>query len=58
MGYLDPGLFGLISQLGVSLLFIAATAFMFFFKPIKKVFNKAFNKEQSEEPENTDSVEQ
>ena len=36
MGYIDPGAFGLISQIGYVILFALATGFMFFFNPIKR----------------------
>ncbi|MCJ7518941.1 MAG: hypothetical protein MUO42_04635 [Anaerolineaceae bacterium] len=45
MGYIDPGLFGIISQIGIALGLVIVSAFAFFFKPFKKLFSK---KEKSE----------
>ncbi len=49
MGYLDPGFFGLLSQIGTALLLVFVSAFTFFSKPIKKFFHKVFHKETQEE---------
>lgn len=38
MGYLDPGIFGMISQIGYVLLFAVVSGFMFFFQPLKNMF--------------------
>ncbi|MDO9547228.1 MAG: hypothetical protein Q7J07_10840 [Pelolinea sp.] len=46
MGYIDPGLFGIISQIGLAIGLVAVSAFAFLFKPIKKWFSK------KEKPEN------
>jgi len=43
MGYLDPGLFGMISQLGLAVLLAVVSGFVFFLKPIKKLFSTLFN---------------
>ena len=51
MGYLDPGFFGLLSQIGTALLLVGISAFTFFSKPIKKFFKKLFKKETSDEEE-------
>jgi len=40
MGYLDPGLFGIISQIGVALGLVVVSAFAILFKPFKKWFSK------------------
>ena len=48
MGYIDPGAFGLISQIGYLLLFAVVSGFMFFFKPIKNLFTKRFKRQSSE----------
>ena len=40
MGYIDPGLFGIISQIGIAIGLVAISAFAFLFKPIKKLFSK------------------
>jgi hypothetical protein len=47
MGYLDPGLFGILSQIGVAILLVFVTAFAFFSKSIKKFFAKIFKKKDS-----------
>jgi hypothetical protein len=48
MGYIDPGLFGIVSQLGLTILLILGSVFMFFLNPIKKLFSRIFRKgEQS-----------
>ena len=38
MGCLDPGLFGLLSQVGLAVFLVAVSALTVFFKPIKKLF--------------------
>lgn len=45
MGYIDPGLFGIISQIGIAIGLVVVSAVAFIFKPFKKIFQK---KEQSE----------
>ena len=40
MGYLDPGLFGIISQIGIALGLVIVTAFAFLFKPFRRLFSK------------------
>jgi hypothetical protein len=47
MGYLDPGLFGILSQIGIAILLVLVTAFAFFSKSIKKFFARIFKKEDS-----------
>jgi hypothetical protein len=57
MGYLDPGIFGMISQIGYVLLFALVSGFMFFFQPIKNVLN-VFNRmlgRSTAKPEQTDT---
>ena len=44
MGYLDPGIFGILSQVGLAILLIVVSAFTFFLKPIKNAFKKIFKK--------------
>ncbi len=51
MGYLDPGLFGLLSQVGLAIFLIVVSAFTFFFRPIKKFFNRIFKREDPNKPE-------
>ena len=48
MGYIDPGLFGTVSQIGLALLFVITTSFTLFFKPIKKGFRAIFKRKSSE----------
>ena len=50
MGYLDPGLFGLLSQAGLAVLLVFVSIFTFFFKPIKKAFRKVFPAKKSGDP--------
>jgi hypothetical protein len=58
MGYLDPGLFGVISQVGLAVLLAVVSVFMFFLNPIKKFFNKSSKKnEAGEEAASTDNSE-
>ena len=40
MGYIDPGLFGIISQIGVAIGLVVISAFAFIFKPFRKLFSK------------------
>ena len=49
MGYLDPGLFGILSQAGLAVLFVLVSIFAFFSKPIKKFF-KRFSKNGKTDP--------
>jgi len=59
MGYIDPGLFGMISQMGLTVFLVIVSVFMFFFNPIKKLFNQIFkNKESSDPPSSPDSTDQ
>jgi hypothetical protein len=48
MGYLDPGIFGMISQIGYVLLFALVSVFMFFFQPIKNAVSRVFKRQASE----------
>lgn len=48
MGYLDPGIFGILSQAGLAILLIAVSGFTFLSKPIKKAFRKIFKKNTDE----------
>ena len=50
MGYLDPGIFGMISQIGYLLLFAVVSGFMFFFQPLKNLFNRVFKREDEVQP--------
>lgn len=50
MGYLDPGFFGLLSQIGTALLLVVVSAFTLFSKPIKRFFRKIFKKDEQETP--------
>jgi hypothetical protein len=42
MGYIDPGLFGIISQIGFLILFVTGSVFLFFFKPLKRAIKRIF----------------
>jgi hypothetical protein len=53
MGYLDPGLFGMLSQIGLAVFLIAVSAFAFFSKPIKKFFSRIF---KGKRPNQTETV--
>ncbi len=44
MGYLDPGIFGMISQIGYVLLFAVVSGFMFLFQPLKNLFGRMFGR--------------
>lgn len=46
MGYLDPGLFGQLAQIGVAVLLVFVSAFALFSKTIKNFFAKLFKKDQ------------
>ena len=50
MGYLDPGIFGMISQVGYVLLFAAVSALTFFFQPLKNLFNRVFRRNTVDGP--------
>lgn len=47
MGYLDPGLFGQLGQIGIAILLVFVSAFALFSKTIKNFFAKLFKKDQS-----------
>jgi hypothetical protein len=47
MGYLDPGLFGQLAQIGLAVLMVFVSVFALFSKSIKKFFIKIFKKEES-----------
>ncbi len=53
MGYIDPGIFGMISQIGYLLVFAVVSGFMFFFQPLKNLYGKIFKREQAVAPEQT-----
>ncbi len=55
MGYVDPGAFGLISQIVYILLFAIVSAFMFFFNPLKKFVRRLFRR-QAAAPESDPSA--
>lgn len=57
MGYLDPGLFGILSQAGLAILLLFVSAFAFFFRPIKKFFSKLFGSKKQDQPESTSTDE-
>jgi hypothetical protein len=40
MGYIDPGLFGIISQIGIAVGLVIVSVFAFLFKPLRKLFSK------------------
>ncbi len=48
MGYLDPGIFGMISQIGYVLLFAVVSAFMFLFQPLKNLYGRMFGRGTAE----------
>jgi hypothetical protein len=50
MGYLDPGLFGILSQVGLTVFLLVTSAFVFFFKPIKKFFFRIFKGKSVDQP--------
>lgn len=51
MGYLDPGFFGLLSQIGVALLVVLVSVFTFLSKPIKKLLKIKPKKDSEKESE-------
>lgn len=53
MGYLDPGLFGILSQLGLAVFLVVVSAVTFFFKPIKTLFKRVFKKDRVEPSDST-----
>lgn len=58
MGYLDPGLFGILSQVGLGIFLLAVSAFAFFFRPIKKAFVKIFKGKKLDQSESATNAEQ
>jgi hypothetical protein len=55
MGYLDPGLFGILSQVGLTVLLVVVSIFTFFFKPVKKFTQKVFKSKKADLPTQSDS---
>ena len=53
MGYLDPGLFGQLAQIGVAILLVFVSAFALFSKSIKSFFAKLFKKDVPESEKKT-----
>ncbi len=47
MGYIDPGIFGMITQIGYVLLFGLVSGLVFFFQPVKNLYNRLFKREQA-----------
>jgi len=58
MGYLDPGLFGILSQVGLGIFLLIVSAFAFFFRPIKKFFARLFKGKKLEQSESAANDEQ
>ena len=54
MGYIDPGAFGIISQIGYVVLFALVTGFMFFFNPIKRGVSRFFRRAKTEPDSSND----
>ena len=50
MGYIDPGIFGMISQIGYLLFFAVVSGFMFFFQPLKNLYGRIFSRGQASTP--------
>ncbi len=55
MGYVDPSVFGVLSQIGYILLFGLVTGFMFFFKPIVNQVKKLLGRKVEPTSEKDDS---
>ena len=55
MGYIDPGLLGILSQIGIAVLLVLVSAFALFSKSIKKFFAKIFKKAESGSEDNPKS---
>lgn len=53
MGYLDPGLFGMLSQVGLALFLVLVSVFTFFFKPVKKFAKRLFKKDIEQKTESS-----
>jgi hypothetical protein len=51
MGYIDPGLFGILSQAAVVVFLVVVTIFTFFSKSVKKLFSKIFKSRKNEKEE-------
>jgi Na+-transporting methylmalonyl-CoA/oxaloacetate decarboxylase gamma subunit len=51
MGYLDPGLFGILSQVGLAVFLVVVSIFAFFMRPIKKVVRKILGRPDPEQAE-------
>lgn len=44
MGYIDPGAFGIVSQIGYLVLFVFASVFLFLLKPLRRTADKLLGK--------------
>lgn len=51
MGYLDPGIFGVVAQFGYIILFGLLTGFLFLFKPLRDIYNKLVIRRKHDSPE-------
>lgn len=49
MGYIDPGTFGIVSQIGYLILFVFASVFLFFMKPLRRAVDKLLGKTEPED---------
>lgn len=49
MGYIDPGTFGIVSQIGYLILFIFASVFLFFMKPLRRTADKLLGRTKPED---------
>jgi len=51
MGYIDPGAFGLVSQMGYFLIFTVASVFLFVWRPVKDMLGKWHKPGDLEQPQ-------
>ena len=58
MGYLDPGIFGILSQVGLTAFLLIVAGFTFFFRPIKKFFKRLFGGKEQKQSESSSTEEQ
>jgi hypothetical protein len=49
MGYIDPGTFGIVSQIGYLILFVFASVFLFFMKPLRRAVDKLLGRTEQED---------
>ncbi len=56
MGYIDPGLFGTLSQVGLTVFLLFVAGFTFFIKPIKVLWGRIIHKKVPNKPDSSTNI--